>query len=198
MKSEVIWMNETAERILDSAIELIKEKGYKGATTKDIAKKAGVNEVTIFRHFGNKKGIMEAAVKRASYAPLLQHIITKHMKWELEHDLLLMTQSYQEFIIHKKDLILIGFKEGNQFEELDAAISKIPAQLKNDLIDYFSTMKEMGKIIDCNLEAQAMNFIWLNFGYFIQKARLQDRVTSIQTDEFIENSVLLFARALTP
>lgn len=191
-------MNETAERILDSAIELIKEKGYKGATTKDIAKKAGVNEVTIFRHFGNKKGIMEAAVKRASYAPLLQHIITKHMKWELEHDLLLMTESYQEFIINKKDLILIGFKEGNQFEELDAAISEIPAQLKNDLIDYFSTMKSKGKIIDCNLEAQAMNFIWLNFGYFIQKARLHDRVTSIQTDEFIENSVLLFARALTP
>ncbi|MGR5897480.1 TetR/AcrR family transcriptional regulator [Bacillus cereus] len=47
----------TKDRIIKATVELVNEKGYKGATTKEIAKRAGVNEVTLFRHFGNKKAL---------------------------------------------------------------------------------------------------------------------------------------------
>ncbi|OEH85118.1 TetR family transcriptional regulator [Desulfuribacillus stibiiarsenatis] len=191
-------MNETTERIIDAAIELIKDKGYAGATTKAIAKKAGVNEVTIFRHFGTKKGILEAAAERISYVPVLSIMIRDQMTWNLEHDLSIIASSYQHLVQSKKDLILIAFKDGNLNEDLNVTISKTPLQLKKDLMEYFSVMQKKGLLIECNLEAQAMNFIWLNFGYFIQKARLQDNVTSIPTDEFIKHSIMLFARALTP
>lgn len=43
------------KRIRDAAMELFAQKGYAGTTTNAIAKLAGVNEVTIFRIFGNKK-----------------------------------------------------------------------------------------------------------------------------------------------
>ena len=49
-------MNEvksTSERIIEAFIELFRDYGYKGATTRSVAERAGVNEVTIFRHFGN-------------------------------------------------------------------------------------------------------------------------------------------------
>ena len=52
--------SKTAERIIQAAIELVKEKGYTAATTKEIAMRAGVNEVTIFRNFKSKKGVIEA------------------------------------------------------------------------------------------------------------------------------------------
>jgi AcrR family transcriptional regulator len=38
------------------------EKGYTGATTKEIAVQAKVNEVTIFRIFNNKAGLFDAVV----------------------------------------------------------------------------------------------------------------------------------------
>lgn len=67
----------TSDRIIDATIELTSKKGYKAATTKAIAELAGVNEVTIFRHFGNKRGILKAVIQRFSYGPLLQKLSKK-------------------------------------------------------------------------------------------------------------------------
>ena len=50
--------DETQLRIIDATMTLIVDKGYSGATTKDIAKVAGVNESTIFRRFNGKKEIV--------------------------------------------------------------------------------------------------------------------------------------------
>ena len=49
---------ETGEAILRAAAELFGERGYKATTTRAIAERAGVNEVTLFRRFGSKRGIL--------------------------------------------------------------------------------------------------------------------------------------------
>lgn len=54
--------DETQMKILNSTMMLIMEKGYTATTTKDIAKKAGINECTIFRKFKGKKEIIVAAM----------------------------------------------------------------------------------------------------------------------------------------
>ena len=51
---------EIATKILTAAAELFGERGYKGTTTRALAERAGVNEVTIFRYFGNKQGVLKA------------------------------------------------------------------------------------------------------------------------------------------
>lgn len=51
---------ETGEAILKAAAELFGERGYKGTTTRAIAERAGVNEVTVFRRFTNKQGVLRA------------------------------------------------------------------------------------------------------------------------------------------
>lgn len=51
---------DTAARVMDAAAGLFAEKGYSATTTRAIAERAGVNEVTIFRRFGSKKGILAA------------------------------------------------------------------------------------------------------------------------------------------
>lgn len=52
--------HDTGERILDAAAELFAVHGYAGTTTRAIAEAAGVNEVTLFRRFENKVGILKA------------------------------------------------------------------------------------------------------------------------------------------
>ncbi len=53
---------DTRQRILHAATQLFAEVGYAQATTRLIADAAGVNEVTLFRHFGNKKALLMACV----------------------------------------------------------------------------------------------------------------------------------------
>lgn len=45
---------DTKSRILEAALDLFSERGFYATTTRKIAQKAGVNEVTLFRHFSNK------------------------------------------------------------------------------------------------------------------------------------------------
>ena len=49
----------TDEKIINATFEILQEEGLAKATTKKIAAKAGVNEVTIFRNFKNKKNLIE-------------------------------------------------------------------------------------------------------------------------------------------
>ncbi len=51
---------DTRNRILEAAAQLFAERGYSATTTRLIAERAGVNEVTLFRQFKNKRGILEA------------------------------------------------------------------------------------------------------------------------------------------
>lgn len=50
----------TSDRILVATLELVAQRGYAATTTRAIAEKAGVNEVTLFRQFGSKQGIIRA------------------------------------------------------------------------------------------------------------------------------------------
>lgn len=58
-------MTERKEKILESALELFANQGYNATATSKIAKKAGVSEGLIFRHFANKKGLLQAIMEEA-------------------------------------------------------------------------------------------------------------------------------------
>lgn len=55
--------NNTKQDILNAALQVFIKKGYKGTTTLDIAKEAGVAEVTLFRHFNTKENIFMSAIE---------------------------------------------------------------------------------------------------------------------------------------
>jgi AcrR family transcriptional regulator len=57
---------ETADRILAAAYEVFTEAGFRGTTMRRVAEVAGVNEVTVFRHFITKDALMVAALRRQS------------------------------------------------------------------------------------------------------------------------------------
>ncbi len=53
----------TRDRILDVTARVFADAGYRGTTTRRVAQEAGVNEVTLFRHFGSKDALIKAALE---------------------------------------------------------------------------------------------------------------------------------------
>jgi len=51
--------------LLTAAARVFARDGLEGATTRAISREAGVNEVTLFRHFGTKEHLIEAVVGSA-------------------------------------------------------------------------------------------------------------------------------------
>ncbi len=68
--------NLTRQRLIHAAIELFATQGVTETTTKQIAELAQVNEVTLFRQFGNKHGLLLAAIEDAEvFARLGQNLV---------------------------------------------------------------------------------------------------------------------------
>jgi TetR/AcrR family transcriptional regulator len=50
-------------QLLDTALTVFSQKGFDGATTKEIAAAAGVTEAVIFRHFPSKQALYQAVLE---------------------------------------------------------------------------------------------------------------------------------------
>ncbi|PLS18408.1 TetR family transcriptional regulator [Bacillus sp. M6-12] len=55
-------LTEKQKKIITAAVEMFAEKGYAATSTSEIAKKAGVAEGTIFRHYKTKKELLVSIV----------------------------------------------------------------------------------------------------------------------------------------
>ncbi len=55
-----VALTDKKKRILEVALTLFANEGYNAVSTSMIAKHAEVSEALIFRHFGNKKGLLDA------------------------------------------------------------------------------------------------------------------------------------------
>lgn len=55
---------DTCRLIIDAAMELFANKGFRGTTTKKIAEKVGISEAAIFKYFATKKELYSAIIDR--------------------------------------------------------------------------------------------------------------------------------------
>ncbi len=60
------------QQILDVAVRLFSQKGFRGTTTKEIALAAGVNEAIIFRHFATKSDLYAAIIDQKACSSAVQ------------------------------------------------------------------------------------------------------------------------------
>ncbi|RFU70508.1 TetR/AcrR family transcriptional regulator [Peribacillus saganii] len=187
------------DKILNAAIDMIAKKGYKGATTKEIAEKASVSEMTLFRHFGSKKKILEAAVDRYYYSIQMKELFEQKVTWELDKDLLMVAETYHNLMKKNKNVIKIAIQEGSRVKGLLEQVNKHPRQLKELLINYFEEMNRRGLVVDSEYELQAMNFLYMSYGHFISRSFVSgESITSIAEDNIITGGVKVFVENLTP
>lgn len=188
---------DTRERIVEAAMALLKEKGYRGVSTKAIASLAGVNEVTLFRHFGNKRNMFTAVMEELSYLPSFENMLQEDVVWDLQADLRMFGLKYIQYFRKNGDIISIAYKEIGHFPELDRQMALIPVKLRSLLIDYFETMKQKGLIRDCRSEAYATMLVSMNFGFLFHQLMHGD-VSGISEEAFLEDSIAIVMDGLAP
>ena len=59
-------LDETSERIVVSALKTFLKQGVMRASLTDVAYEAGVTRITVYRHFGDKQGIVEAVCRHVA------------------------------------------------------------------------------------------------------------------------------------
>ena len=180
--------DETQLKIMDATMTLIIDKGYSGATTKEIAKLAGVNECTIFRRFAGKKEIVTAAMELPKWNPgLSESDFIYH--GELEEDLLAFSEMYMKKVTPQMVKVSIGLRAVELQDAALPGIMKVPMVFKKVLLDYFSEMIAAGKMRDCDVESLAVQFIAMNFGFVFLDASFGNKLVCSSKEEYIRNSI---------
>lgn len=187
--------DETQKKILNATMLLIMENGYTATTTKDIAKKAGVNECTIFRKFKGKKEIIEAAMTLPEWNPCLKESDFKYTG-DLINDLCSFAEVYLKKVTPKMVKISLGLRSPDLYEITRDGIREIPDTFKKVLVQYFTQMRKQDKIQTEDIESLAVAFLAMNFGFVFFKASFGNELTELQSKEYIESSVRHFVNGI--
>lgn len=146
-------MTEKQLNIICAAIELFSEKGFAATSTSEIAKKAGVAEGTIFRHYKTKKDLLLAIpdyLSRLSISKVfLQNIekIFEQPDVKFEDFLRALITNRRDFAASNIIIIKVVFQELPFQPELRAEISKsIMLPAKEKLVKVIDRFKERGQI----------------------------------------------------
>lgn len=109
-------LTDKQKKIIISAIESFAEKGFSATSTSEIAKKAGVAEGTIFRHYKTKKDLLLAIV-----APVMAKFVAPFIIKDLEK---VLHQDYEHF----EDFLTAMLLNRRDFLVKNLAIVKILIQ----------------------------------------------------------------------
>ena len=187
--------DKTQLRIIDATMTLIVDKGYSGATTKDIAKVAGVNESTIFRRFNGKKEIVLAAMELPKWNPGLEESDFVY-EGDLKKDLISFASTYMKKVTPQMVKISIGLRAAELEGVATPGIMKVPLVFKNVLMKYFKQMIASGKMRDCDVESVSLQFIAMNFGFVFLDSSFGNKLIGVSKKDYIENSVENFVNGI--
>lgn len=136
---------ETRNRILAAAREIFAKKGRRGTTTREIAELAAVNEATLFRHFGSKDAIIDAAVERFCATGELQELASG-LSGDLQADLRRLANALVERMEQVQDLIIMSLVEQEPHSAVSSAAWRAPGAIRHIVADYMAKRVETGDL----------------------------------------------------
>lgn len=125
----------TCQTIVSAALRVFSEVGYEQAKVDQIAKRAGVNSVTVYRHFRDKKNLFLSVVRTYGTVTVDEESISRQLSYaNIAQDLMVLAFAYFEAIFQGVDIVRIFISEGNYFKELKKQVWYVPPSLQ----DHFS------------------------------------------------------------
>lgn len=138
---------ETHLRILAATREIYAGKGSRGTTTREVADRAGVNEATLFRHFGTKGQLLSAMLDHFSggveFPEALERIAGLAT---IEEQLREIARASIEGMRRKEDLIRVTMAEELTNPAAHLCAWRGPTEARRLLCSYFAEKVRNGQL----------------------------------------------------
>ena len=178
--------NNTKQRILDAALELISERGYNGTTTREIAKEAGVTEITLFRHFGTKENLFEELLKRFSFLPELRSLLPEIRRLPYEAALVQVGVRFLEALNKRKKFVRIMISEITVYpDKVKEVYYRFIEEIIQTLAVLFVELQKQEVLRELSGDIAARAFLGMFFSYFHIEEIIRGNVISQKEKEKI-------------
>ena len=158
---------DTRIRILEAALYLFSKKGYLGATTREIAGRAGVAEITLYRHFPSKEKLFEEMVTLYSFLPALREMLPELRKMEYRQALTGLARKFLGRLSERRELIRIMQSEMAVYpSKVKKIYHGLIGEMFSTLASYFEELQKEGKLRAFQPELAAKAFLGMFFSHF--------------------------------
>jgi len=190
---------EIRARILRAAQKLFARKGFDATTTKDLARKAGVAEGTIFRYFPSKKTIL-IELATDGWVEILTDLLTELSEMANDRAVAQVMRRRMLHINQNVDLMRVCFFEAQFHPELrDRIQSEVIAKMNEVAEAFVETAMQRGVYRKMNPKIVARVFV----GMFAIAGFSQDTMLEGDTDpqamkEMAEGLADIFLNGVLP
>lgn len=193
-----IELDKTEQKIVDATIFLLDKEGMNGTTTKKIAKKAEVSEVTVFRKFKSKDNLLKIAKIYYSdyFLEKMSDIFTNYEDTDLESLLKHIWGKLVNFLDNNLDIIKIALDELMSNPEEEKIFSKFSDEVLKNLTNIFQEQIDKGKIRKINPSAAALTvFSVIVEGIIFWK--FESKVSNDDTNKYLDDFLDIFIKGIT-
>ena len=115
MKISQKEQEKTRVKLIAAAVDIITEKGFKAATMREIARKGGVSDATIYNYFPTKEKILTAYFEatQTEVIETLKSIDAFHT-FTLQEQLQTLIETELAFYLPDREFVTIAFKRAMQ------------------------------------------------------------------------------------
>ncbi len=131
------------EQIYRAVMQVVAERGYSGATTKQMADAADVSEVTLFRKYGSKQQLVKQAI--SSIINQTDLASAAQYTGDINADLTRIVQAYQDSAVKHGGFITALFSEMSRHPELVDSIDE-PLNIFLDMGKLIARYQEDGQL----------------------------------------------------
>lgn len=193
-----IELDKTEQKIVDATIFLLDKEGINGTTTKKIAKKAEVSEVTVFRKFKSKDNLLKIAKIYYSdyFLEKISDIFINYEDTDLESLLKHIWGKLVNFLDNNLDIIKIALDELMSNPEEEKIFSKFSDEVLKNLTNIFQEQIDKGKIRKINPSAAALTvFSVIVEGIIFWK--FESKVSNDDTNKYLDDFLDIFINGIT-
>ncbi len=185
---------ETKQRLLESTLHLMSEKGYVGATTREISRHAGVTELTLFRHFGTKEKLFVELLSSYAFLPRLKEIMPELGSYTYEEALTLIAMKFLTTLKERKSMMKILFSEIHVYpQKVKKIYRSYVDEVRATLAGYFFLMQEKGVLRNVSPEIAARTFLGMLVNYFRTEEIMKDNgMTKKRMEQAVKDMVDIF------
>jgi AcrR family transcriptional regulator len=193
----------TRTRLIDAALELFATKGVTETTTKEVAERAQVNEVTLFRHFGSKHGLLLAVMENsANFAQLGKNLVERAVvKKNVSEALTVYAEESLQALERVPELVRSVVGNAGQYPlENRLAIGQNLSQANRYVAEYLAkAIADEGWQSRLPVEKLASLLNGLLLGYFAIELTSEGHKFWEGREDFVESLVTLFLQgAIAP
>jgi AcrR family transcriptional regulator len=185
----------TRQRLINAALELFATQGVAETTTRQIAELAQVNEVTLFRHFGNKQGLLLAVISESAVFKDLGESLRKqaNQPGSVYQALRDYASDRLQALGQVPELVLSVVGEARQYPvENRLALGRGLTQANRYVAEYLATVIEREQLHTLPAEKLASLLNSLLLGYTVIEFTSEFHELWHDRDEFLESLLELF------